>query len=106
MLDGAVGAGELAVGETKLRHLDRAFGSDVSRAVAVDLDELEIDEHVSLVIERSGGRTVLERQEGPKLSRHGRDANPIGLGAGVGSGPSVAPPATCRHLPAVLSRPG
>ena len=56
MIDGAVGTAEVATGETELRDFDGALGSDVSRAVVVDLDEFEVVEDLAVEIEcRSGG---------------------------------------------------
>jgi hypothetical protein len=42
--DGAVGTAEVAAGDTERRDLDGALGSDVARAVVVDLDEFEVVE--------------------------------------------------------------
>ena len=53
MTDGAVGTAEGATGETELRDFDGAVGSDVPRAVVVDLDEFEVVEDVAVEIECS-----------------------------------------------------
>jgi hypothetical protein len=44
MTDRTVGAAEVATGQTERRRFDLALGSNVPRAVAVDLDELKIVE--------------------------------------------------------------
>ena len=74
MIDRAVGAAEVATRKTELRDLDRAFGSDLARAVALDLDEFEVGEDVPVEIECGGGGAALERQEGSQSLGHGIDA--------------------------------
>src|SRR5262245_27412277 len=63
MIHGTVGTAELATGKTELGDLHRALTSDVSRAVMVDLDQLEVVEYVAVEVECCSRDSTLERQE-------------------------------------------
>src|SRR6476646_695035 len=73
----AVGTAEVATGQTEPRDFDGALGSGLSRAVVIDLEELEVVEDVAVQIKRCSGGARLERQEGSESLRHGIDTNDL-----------------------------
>jgi hypothetical protein len=77
MTHGTVGTAEIATGETELGDFDRALGPDLPRAVALDLEDLEIVEDVAVEIECGGGDAGLERQEGSESPGHVIDSNDL-----------------------------